>query len=98
MPKERSMRLNHADGFFRDVSVPAGKTAVTFLVEGGPAICEIYKRDDSGGHWLLIEKKAVRVPGVIADIEVKAGWWIRIQTSPLDDQRVKQTRAIAVFR
>lgn len=91
------MRLNREAGYHHDVNVPYGKTAVMFMVEGGPANCEVYRRDGSGAQWILVKSKLSNTVEQITTIDVMAGWWIRIRIDPQDQNRAAQTRATVSF-
>jgi hypothetical protein len=90
--------LNKQDGFQANVTVSAGTTEVTFLVNGGPARCEVY--NVVGGNLTLVDSKTVASPGNIAKIgPVVAATNIRIQiSSTSNDPKIQaQTNATVSF-
>jgi hypothetical protein len=95
--KDFGMRLSYETGYFYDVTVPHGMTGVSFLVEGGPAVCHMYRADDLGVRWVWIASKSILIPGQTISLEVGAGWWVRMKIEPLDDQLAMGTSATLSF-
>jgi hypothetical protein len=95
--KDAGMRLSYESGYVYDVHVPYGKTAVMFLVEGGHAVCHVYRQDDLGARWVWIESKSTRIHGPTITMDVSGGWWIRTKIEPLVDQQGMQTTATVSF-
>lgn len=91
------MRLSHESGYLHDVAVPLGKTAVSFLVTGGPAACHVYRADDLGARWIWIASRTVGKPGHAVRITVTSGWLIRLKILPLDEKKAMRTVADVSF-